>query len=202
VTALLDTRRLGDFGIMASLPNYHLTPEEYLAIERKAERKSEYIDGVMYLMSGATLRHNLIVGNIVGELRSHLKTVDCRVCPSDLKVRLSDSSRFFYPDVSVVCGEPLFAGGEKDVVLNPVLVVEALSDGTAAFDRGKKFQSYQQIESLIEYVLVAQDEMVVESFARRPGSWLYTKTQGADASVRLDSVKCEVPLREIYHKAM
>jgi len=187
---------------MASLPSHNLSPEEYLALERKADRKSEYVDGVMFLMSGASRRHNLIVGNITTELNLRLRPLDCDVYPSDMKVRLPDSSRFFYPDVSVVCGEPDFADGERDVVLNPVLVVEVLSDSTAAFDRGKKFQAYKQIETLIEYVLVAQDEMVVESFVRQPGAWLYTESRGADASIILRSVSCEIPLRDIYRRAI
>jgi Uma2 family endonuclease len=187
---------------MASLPSYHLSPEEYLAIERKAERKSEYVDGAMYSMAGGSERHNLIVGNVVTELNIQLRTTDCKVYPSDMKVRVPDSSRFFYPDVSVVCGETQFDDSEKDVVLNPILIVEVLSDSTAAFDRGKKFQAYQQIESLVEYALVAQDEIVVETFLRQPGGWLYTKTRGADASIRLASVKCEVRLEDIYRKAI
>ena len=187
---------------MASLPSHNLSPEEYLALERKADRKSEYVDGVMFLMSGASRRHNLIVGNITTELNLRLRPLDCDVYPSDMKVRLPDSSRFFYPDVSVVCGEPDFADGERDVVLNPVLVVEVLSDSTAAFDRGKKFQAYKQIETLIEYVLVAQDEMVVESFVRQPGAWLHTESRGADASIILRSVSCEIPLRDIYRRAI
>jgi len=190
--------------IMASLPkDEYLSPEEYLAIERKAEVKSEYVDGVMYLMPGAMPRHNLIVGNLITELNIRLRTIDCTVYPSDLKVRTPDSRAFFYPDVSVVCGEIELAEGANDVVLNPVLVVEVLSDSTAAFDRGKKFQLYQQIESLKEFVLVAQDEMTVETFLRQAaGKWLYSKTRGEDASVALASLNFQIPLRDIYRKVL
>src|SRR5205085_5153555 len=152
---------------MSSLPNYYLSAEEYLAIERKAEYKSEYVDGVMYAMAGSSERHNLIAGNIITELNIQLRTTPCKVYPSDLKVRVPDSRKFFYPDVSVVCGETKFADDERDVILNPVLIVEVLSESTAAFDRGKKFQSYQQIESLQEYLLVAQDEYVLEHYLRQ-----------------------------------
>ena len=185
---------------MASLPGY-LSPEDYLAIERKADIKSEYVNGVMYLMSGASFAHNIIVGNLIGELHARFKETDCGAYPSDLKVRLPDSSSFFYPGVSVLCGEPQFADREKDVVLNPIAVLEVLSNSTEAFDRGKKFQYYQQIESLMEYVLIAQDAMVVESFQRQPGKWLYTKAWGPDASLTLTSVDCQIPLRDIYRKA-
>ncbi|HEV2801465.1 MAG TPA: Uma2 family endonuclease [Pyrinomonadaceae bacterium] len=187
---------------MASLPdNYYLSPEEYLEIERRAEFKSEYVDGVMYAMSGASELHNLIVGNLVAELNVQLRKTDCRVYPSDLKVRVPNSKRFFYPDVSVVCGETEFADDERDVVLNPVVVVEVLSESTAAFDRGKKFQSYQQIESLREYLLVSQDEFVVEHFLRQTdGRWLYTKAAGLDEAVALPTMNCRLVLADVYNK--
>lgn len=130
---------------MASLPDYYLSPEEYLSLERRAEFKSEYVDGVAYAMAGGSERHNLITGNLVTELNIQLRPTNRKVYPSDMKVRLPGSRRFFYPDVSVVCGETQFADEERDVILNPVLVVEVLSDSTEAFDRGKKFSSYQQI---------------------------------------------------------
>src|SRR5438067_6181679 len=152
---------------MSSLPPYYLNPEEYLTIERQAEYKSEYVDGVMYAMAGGSERHNLIAGNLVTELNIQLRKTPCRVYPSDLKVRVPNSKRFFYPDVSVVCGDPEFADDKRDVVLNPVLIVEVFSKSTAAFDRGQKFKFYQQIESLLEYLLVSQDEHHVEHFLRR-----------------------------------
>lgn len=187
---------------MSSLPNYYLSPEEYLAIERQAEYKSEYVDGVMYAMAGGSERHNLIAGNLVTELNIQLRKVACKVYPSDLKVRVPNSKRFFYPDVSVVCGEVRFADDEKDVVLNPILVVEVLSDSTAAFDRGKKFQSYQQIETLQEYLLVSQDEHVVEHYLRQEnGHWLYTKVSGLEELIVLPTLKSQLALSDIYSKA-
>ena len=187
---------------MSSLSNYRLSPEEYLAIERQAEHKSEYVDGVLYAMAGGSERHNLIAGNLITELNIQLRQAPCRVYPSDLKVRAPNSKRFFYPDVSVVCGETQFADAEQDVVLNPILVVEVLSESTAAFDRGKKFQSYQQIESLQEYLLVSQDEHTVEHYLRQEdGHWLYTKVSGLDESIALPAMKCRLALRDIYNKA-
>jgi Uma2 family endonuclease len=187
---------------MSSLPSYYLSPEEYLAVERRAKYKSEYVDGVMYAMAGGSERHNLIAGNLITELNIQLRAAPCRVYPSDLKVRVPNSKRFFYPDVSVVCGETQFADDERDVVLNPVLVVEVLSESTAAFDRGKKFQSYQQIESLQEYLLVSQDEFVVEHYLRQEdGHWLYTKVSGLDDAITLPNMKCQLSLKDIYNKA-
>jgi Uma2 family endonuclease len=187
---------------MSSLPSYYLSPEEYLAIERQAEYKSEYVDGVMYAMAGSSERHNLIAGNLITELNIQLRKAPCRIYPSDLKVRVPNSKRFFYPDVSVVCGETQFADDERDVVLNPILIIEVLSESTAAFDRGKKFQSYQQIESLQEYLLVAQDEYLVEHYLRQEnGHWLYTKVSDLDRAIILPTLKCQLALSDINSKA-
>ena len=185
---------------MSSSPNYYLSPEEYLTIERNAEFKSEYLDGVAYAMAGGSERHNLIAANVIIALGVQLRDRPCRVYPSDLKVRVPNSKRFFYPDVSVICGETLFADEKKDVILNPVLVVEVLSESTEAFDRGKKFSSYQQIESLREYLLVAQDEFVVEHYLRQENGWLYTKANGLDSALALPALNCRIALSDIYNK--
>lgn len=187
---------------MSSLPQHYLTPEEYLAIERIAEFKSEYIDGIMYAMAGGSERHNIIVANLIISVGIQLRGRPCRVYPSDLKVRVPNSSKFLYPDVSVVCGETRFADDHKDVILNPVLIAEVLSDSTAGFDRGKKFISYQQIVSLKEFIFVAQDEILVEKYARQDDeSWVYTKARDIDGVVALRSIECIVKLSDIYDKA-
>jgi Uma2 family endonuclease len=187
---------------MASVPNYYVTPEEYLTLERKAEFKSEYMDGVVYALAGASPRHNLIVANVIITLGGQLKGRPCKVYPSDLKVGVTSSRGFFYPDVSVVCGDDEFADEERDVILNPTLIVEVSSETTAAFDRGKKFLSYQQINSLQEYLLVSQDEVLVEGYARQgDDTWLYTKVAGLERSLMLPSVNCELALKDIYDKA-
>ncbi|HEV2707884.1 MAG TPA: Uma2 family endonuclease [Pyrinomonadaceae bacterium] len=187
---------------MSSLPTYYLSPEEYLAIERKAEYKSEYVDGVMYQMAGGSERHNLIAANLIISLGVQLRERPCRVYPSDLKVRVPNSQRFFYPDVSVVCGEIRFANDERDVILNPVIIAEVLSESTAAYDRGKKFLSYQQIDSLQEYLLISQDEELIEHYVRQSNdTWLYAKASGLTESIALPSIQCEIALRDIYNKA-
>lgn len=185
---------------MASLPDYYLSPEEYLSMERRAEFKSEYVDGVAYAMAGGSERHNLITANIIIALGVQLRDRPCRVYPSDLKVRLPNSKRFFYPDVSVVCGETQFADEERDVILNPVLIVEVLSDSTEAFDRGRKFSSYQQIESLREYLLVSQSEFVAEHYLRQEDGWFYTRAAGTDAALGLPALNCRIALSDLYSK--
>lgn len=184
---------------MASVPNVYLTPEEYLALERAAERKSEYADGEVFAMAGGSERHNLIVANLIAGLHGQLAGRPCRVYPSDLKVRAANPRFFFYPDVTVVCGETRFHDEHRDVVLNPAVIFEVLSEATAAYDRGKKFQAYQQLDTLAEYVLVSQDEALVEHYVRREdGSWIYTKLAGDEARLELPSVGCVLELSFIY----
>jgi Uma2 family endonuclease len=185
---------------MASLPDDYLSPEEYLSLERRAEFKSEYVDGVTYVIASIDERHNLITANVITALGVQLKATDSKVYPSDMKVLLPGSRKFFYPDVSVVCGETQFADEQRDVILNPVLVVEVLSDSTEAFDRGRKFSSYQQIESLREYLLVSQGEFVVEHYLRQEAGWFYTKASGLDADLALPMLNCRMSLADVYNK--
>jgi Uma2 family endonuclease len=187
---------------MASIPKYYVTPEEYLALERKAEFKSEYIDGVIYALAGGSKRHSSVAVNISTSLSVQLRGRPCRVYNSDLKVTTPNLQRYFYPDVSVVCGETGVVDDQEDVVLNPILIVEVLSEGTAAYDRGKKILSYQQINSLQEYLQVSQDEILVEGYARQGNdTWLYTKVTGPEGSLFLPSIECTLSLKDVYDKA-
>jgi Uma2 family endonuclease len=186
---------------MAALPHFAISPEEYLALERAAEFKSEYYDGHAYVLAGATEKHNNIAAKLVAEIHARLKGRRCKVYTNDLKVRVPSLRKFFYPDVLVVCGAIQFHDEERDVILNPVLIIEVLSDSAAAYDRGRKFQAYQQIPSLLEYVLVAQDDFVVETFLRgEDGGWRYFKTEGLENEVALASLDCRIPLADIYDK--
>ena len=182
-------------------PKPSLTPEEYLAIDRQAEIRSEYLDGEMFAMAGGSYAHNVIVGNLVGEIRQQLKGRPCAVCPSDQRVHIPETGLYTYPDVVVVRGEPRFEEDHLDILLNPILIIEVLSTTTEAYDRGKKFQHYQKIDSLAEYVLVAQDQHRVERFLRQDGNeWLLTTTTGLESTVSLTSIQCTLDLAEIYDK--
>lgn len=186
---------------MSVEPKPYLSPQDYLALERQAEWKSEYLDGEMIAMTGASRRHSLIVANWIGELRQQLKRRTCEVHTNDLRVRVSASGLYTYPDVIVVCGEPRFEDDHVDTLLNPTLITEVLSPTTESYDRGKKFEHYRALESLSEYLLVAQDEPRVEQFLRQDGNhWLFTATAGLDATVTLSSIQCELALSEIYDK--
>jgi Uma2 family endonuclease len=184
---------------MSSQRTTLLTPEEYLEIERRAERKSEYFHGEMFAMAGASYAHVVIVGNLSHELKLRLKAGPCGVYSSDLRLRVAPNGLYTYPDVMVIRGGPQFADDRKDTVVNPVLIVEVLSESTEAYDRGKRFEQYRALPSLREYLLVAQDAPRIEQYTRQPDDrWLLSETSGGDTSIQLASVDCVLPLAGIY----
>jgi Uma2 family endonuclease len=184
-------------------PTTLLTPEEYLAAEREAETRSEYVDGVVYPMTGAHINHQLIVTNLTVELVLQLRGREYIVLPTEMKVRMPDSRKFFYPDITVIGGEPQFHDRRKDIILNPALLVEVLSKSTETFDRGVKFHSYQQLPSLREYLLVAQDEPLIEQYVRQDdGTWSYRAAAGREGSLTLPSVGCTLNLGAVYDKVV
>jgi Uma2 family endonuclease len=186
---------------MSTQPNIYLSPEEYLALERQADYKSEYVDGVVYAMSGVSERHNLITLNTAADLLLQLRGRPCRVYSNDMKVRLPDSRKFFYPDVIVVCGQPQFQDKRTDTLLNPNLIIEVLSESTEAFDRGGKFQAYQRLESLQEYILISQNKPMVEQFVRQSeAAWKYMSAIGLESSLSLPSIECTLNLSAVYDK--
>jgi Uma2 family endonuclease len=179
----------------------YYSPDEYLALERAAEEKSEYLDGIIYLMSGGTVEHSTISLNIGSELRAQLKGKRCRAFESNMKIGIPDSRLFSYPDASVVCGEPVFRDQYRDVIINPTVIVEVLSSSTERFDRGKKFARYQQLESFTDYVLIAQDEPRVEHFAKQAnGTWILTIVEGLENQLHLPSLDCVLSRNEIYDR--
>jgi Uma2 family endonuclease len=196
-----DGRPPGPGAALLSKPERWITPEEYLEAERRAEEKSEYFDGEIYAMSGASLRHNRLVANLVGTLHSQLRGGPCAALPSDMRVRVPATGLYTYPDVSVVCGEPQLEDAHMDILLNPVVLIEVLSESTEGYDRGRKFEHYRRIASLQEYVLVSQKQPRVEGY-RRQGEreWLLTEAVGLEESVELPSVRCVLSLAEVYER--
>ena len=191
-----------------------LTPEEYIAFERKAPLdpeiiRHEYVNGELIAMSGASRAHNLIAGNIFGELRTLLRDSSCETYMSDMRVSTSPRASYFYPDVVVVCEEPRFEDDVFDTLLNPIILVEVLSPSTEIYDRGEKFAHYRQLASLQEYVLVAQDKILVEHYRRQEKQetasitrkdWIFTDFQELEAILPLPSIQCELSLQEIYER--
>jgi Uma2 family endonuclease len=185
---------------MSTYPTTFITEEEYLAIEREAATRSEYFAGETFALAGATRPHNRIVTNLVSELDSQLKDRLGNVYSSDMRVRVR-TGLYTYPDVVVTCGEEVFADGKNDTLLNPVVIIEVLSQSTEAYDRGKKFEHYQRLESLAEYLLVAQQLYRVEQFLRQAdGSWLYREAHSPGDVVVIESIGCRILLKDIYRK--
>jgi Uma2 family endonuclease len=191
---------------MAAHPQPRLTPDQYLAIERAADFKSEYYDGYLYAMSGASFRHGVIVGNLSRRLGNQLEGKPCSAIPGDLRVKGFRQRSYMYPDLVVVCGKPEFIDGEHDTLVNPTLLIEVLSKSTESHDRSLKMRRYFEIESLQEYALVSQAEARVEIYRRQSaGSWLLTEFVGLESACRFASIDCQVadcqvPLADIYDK--
>jgi Uma2 family endonuclease len=179
-----------------------LAPEEYLAIERKAEFKSEYYRGRMYLMAGGTSLHALIIGNVGSELVLALKkNRGCRVYSSNLRVLVYALGFYTYPDLSIGCGDAEYSDEERDTITNPVVIFEVLSESTEAYDRGEKFELYRGIQTLREYVLISQAKAYVERFVRQDDhSWKLYESSGMDSRLVLESLGCEIALSDIYDK--
>lgn len=186
---------------MATAFEHRVTPEEYLARERAAvDRKSEYVDGHIYAMAGASLEHNQIVFNIAGALGNGLRGGPCRALVNDMRVKVPKMVMYTYPDVVVFCGDPRVEDEHKDTLTNPAILVEVLSPSTERYDRGDKWAHFRQIESLRMYVRVAQDMARVETFVKRGDEWIYEEVRGEDAVLVLEPAGCSVPLSAIYER--
>jgi len=176
------------------------TPEEYLALEEKAEYKSEYENGEIVAMAGGTFNHIRITSNISRFIGNKVSE-DCSSLPNDMKIWVEAISKFYYPDVTVLCGEPSFYRERDDTITNPILIVEVLSKSTEAKDRGEKFMAYQTLDSLQEYVLISQNRPTIEQFIKQSDrSWKYLATIGLESSVKFESIGVELTLNEIYQR--
>ena len=185
---------------VSSQPRIRLTPEEYLALERKAEAKSEYLNGEMIPMPGVSRWHSLIATNVMVDLGTQLHDRPCEV-HHDLRVKVSPTGLYTYPDVVVVSGQSIFEDAYIDTLPNPTLVFEILSKSTESYDRGEKFAHYRSVESLGEYVLVSQDNCRIEQFLRQSdGKWLYTETTDPNETIELSSIACRLSVSRVYHR--
>jgi len=186
---------------MSTAANKRYTPEEYLNLERAAPWKSEYLDGEIFAMAGTSRQHVRIVRNLIARIDEQLRDTPCEVLGSDMRVKVSRTGLYTYPDTTIVCGELEFEDQKFDTLLNPKVVFEVLSESTEAYDRGKKFRHYGQIPTLAEYVLVSQTEPVVDRFVRQPDqSWRVITYQGLEAVLELESVPCRLRLEDVYFK--
>lgn len=174
------------------------TPEEYLALERKATLKSEYLSGEILAMSGASLSHTRITLDIAIELDNQLRGKECEVVTNDMRVKTTPMVAYFYPDVIVFCGEPELEDDTFDTLLNPVVIIEVLSPSTEVYDKGEKFEYYQQIPSLKEYILVSQDKIHVEHYQFQNTQWNLKEFYALQDTLTLSSIGCKLSLSDIY----
>ncbi len=186
---------------MSALQESSITPEQYLEIEFLADHKSEYFAGQMYAMAGALPAHVLLVTNLVAELGVQLRRRPCGVYSTDLKVHVSETGLFTYPDVIVVCGELELLGKRKDILLNPTVIIEVLSDSTELYDRTSKFEHYRRLKSLQIYLLVSQKAMRIELYERQANDrWLLTVSEGEAGMLEITSIGCTLANADIYSK--
>ena len=176
----------------------YLTPEEYIAAERKATLKSEYLSGEIVRKSRANNAHNLITMNTANGLYNQVTDRGCRVYASDMRVGIGEGVSYFYPDVTVVWDKSRFEDDAFDILINPQVVIEVLSDSTANYDRGEKFRRYRQLESLQEYILISQDQVHVEHYLRQGKQWVLSEFSVPENVLPLVSIEAELPLRQIY----
>jgi len=177
-----------------------LTPREYLALQRKSETRSEYIARRTIALPRSNMRHGLINGNLFRELSSPLRGRAGQAHAAALRIKVSATEMYAYPDIVALCAKPLLEDEHLDTLLNPSVIVEVLSDSTELHDRGEKFANYRRIDSLREYVLVSQERICIELYRRDADKWIFSEVSGPDAVLHLVSIDCHVPVSTIYEK--
>lgn len=186
---------------MSAVPKLYLTPAEYLAFERQSDIKHEYFRGDLFAMSGASRQHVRIAVNATIVLGNQLTRRGCDVFNSDMRVKVSPTGLYTYPDLAIVCGRPRFEDKELDTLLNPSVIIEILSKSTEAYDRGEKFAQYRTLETLTDYLLISQTRPHIERFTRQEGGlWLLSESIGLDAVMPIESIQCQLPLAEVYDR--
>ena len=184
---------------MAPLPQARCTPEQYLEMDRKAEYRSEYVNGEVLAMAEASREHNLIVTNLVREISLALRGRPCETYSNDMRVTVS-AARYAYPDVVVACGQPQFIDGQLDTLTNPTVTMEVLSPPTANDDRSWKFAHCRRLETLTDYVMLSQFQPFIEHYTRQKHQWVLTEIVGIDAVLHLPEIGCDLPLSAIYER--
>ena len=186
---------------MATVTKTRVTPAEYLEMERRSEFKHEYRDGEIIETARSSREHNLIVTNMIGLLGNALFDKDYEIYAADMRVKVSETEFYTYPDVVVVKGEPQLEDEHFDTLLNPTAVFEVLSPSTESYDRGQKFAHFRALKSLVDYLLIAQDRQRIERFTRQTdGQWLFQDYSEMDSVVDLPSMECQLKLSDVYRK--
>jgi Uma2 family endonuclease len=184
------------------------TVEQYLEMERASEERHEYIDGYVYKMAGESPEHSAINANLIATLVAQLRGKPCRAFSPNMKIRSrpffkeqkTNKGMFSYADVSVVCGEPQYHDKFKDVLLNPIVIIEILSESTGEFDRCEKFIRYRTRIPTLQDVLVLQTLPPIQVYSRHPDGWLMTDAVGLENSIRIPSIDCHLSMSEVYER--
>lgn len=188
---------------MSAQPKTYISVDQYLAGERLSDTKHEYYAGEVFAFAGASEQHNLIAGNVLASLHTQLRRRACTVYSSDMRVKVRRTGLYTYPDVVAVCGQAQFEDEERDTLLNPTVIIEVLLPSTENYDRGKKFQNYRTIDSLAEYLLIAQDTYRIEHYIRQPDQqWLLSEATALNATIDLPSINCTLLLADVYEKVV
>lgn len=177
-----------------------VTPAAYLQAERGAASRSEFVNGRVYALAGASRVHNLIVLNIAAELRTQLRGRPYEAYVNDMRVKVTNTGMYTYPDVVALCEKPEFEDEQMDTLLNPAVIIEVLSASTERYDRGEEFAHYRRLASLREYVLIAQDIRRIDHYRRDGDSWVLTEVSEPDASLVLGSLGTTISLADIYDR--
>jgi Uma2 family endonuclease len=189
---------------MSALPKTsYYTPQEYLRLEREASYKSEYFKGEIFAMAGASENHNMISRATSGQLYNHLKGKKCTHYSSDMKLHIPENSLYTYPDLMVVCGDKQFLDSNRDVIMNPVVIIEILSKTTEAYDRGEKFALYRSIPTLREYVMISSTSVRAEVMRKESelGLWfLASEADSLEGSILIKNIELELSLADIYEE--
>lgn len=186
---------------MTAQPQKKYSPEEYLELERAAEYKSEYYNGEIFAMAGASRNHTRLVASLCVQIGTHLLGKDCNFYPNDMRVHIPDNGLYTYPDLVVTCGEEEFLDDELDTLLNPQIIVEVLSKSTGDYDRGEKFEKYRSIPTLTEYVLIDSRRIRAEVWRKQKGTWLLAvETNDLNSKIELTSIDLTLSLRDLYNK--
>lgn len=186
---------------MSALPKPGYNSDEYLALEESAEYRSQFYNGEIFAMAGASRKHNVIAMNVASNLHYQLRNRPCEIYRNDMRVKVSENL-YAYPDIVIVCGEPQIEQNRGENLLNPIVLIEVLSPSTEKFDRGGKAQLYRLMPSLKEYILISQNKPYIEHFVRQEnGGWLLTEMSEVLSDVlQLSTISCELNLSDIYAK--
>jgi len=178
-----------------------LTAKKYLSMERLADIKSEFYQGEIFAMAGASRKHNQITSNLIRILGNQTENNPCSVYSSDMKVKIEALDKYTYPDIVISCDKEVFEDESEDVLLTPLVIIEVLSESTEAYDRGDKFFHYQKIKSLSEYILVSQKNCLWEHYIKQAeGEWIYHEFHQLDNIVNFKTIDCFVSLSDVYSK--